>query len=53
MLITTTNTIEGKRIVAYKGVIAGEAIMGTTTPINNNKKGPTHNNRVLAFIGGR
>ncbi len=28
MLITTTHNIEGKRIVAYKGVIAGEAIMG-------------------------
>jgi uncharacterized protein YbjQ (UPF0145 family) len=28
MLITTTNTIEGRRIVEYKGLVAGEAILG-------------------------
>ncbi|MFZ5775222.1 MAG: heavy metal-binding domain-containing protein [Thermodesulfobacteriota bacterium] len=28
MLITTTPSIEGKRIVAYLGVVAGEAIVG-------------------------
>ncbi|HHN67328.1 MAG TPA: heavy metal-binding domain-containing protein [Thermopetrobacter sp.] len=28
MLISTTNSIEGRRIVDYKGVVAGEAIMG-------------------------
>ena len=28
MLITTTNTIEGRRIVDYKGLVAGEAILG-------------------------
>ncbi|WP_261883886.1 heavy metal-binding domain-containing protein [Vibrio pelagius] len=28
MIVTTTQSIEGKRIVAYKGVIAGEAILG-------------------------
>ncbi len=28
MLVTTTNTVEGKRVVAYKGLVAGEAIMG-------------------------
>lgn len=28
MLITTTNSIEGKRIVEYRGIVAGEAIMG-------------------------
>lgn len=28
MLRTTTNTIEGKRIVEYYGVVTGEAIMG-------------------------
>lgn len=28
MIITTTPSVEGKRIVAYKGVIAGEAILG-------------------------
>ena len=28
MLITTTNIVEGKRIVEYKGIVAGEAIMG-------------------------
>ena len=28
MQMTTTPTIEGKRIVAYRGVIAGEAILG-------------------------
>lgn len=28
MIVTTTPSIEGKRIVAYKGVIAGEAILG-------------------------
>ncbi|MCY9871840.1 heavy metal-binding domain-containing protein [Vibrio barjaei] len=28
MIVTTTQTVEGKRIVVYKGVIAGEAILG-------------------------
>ncbi len=28
MIHTTTNTIEGKRIVEYYGVVTGEAIMG-------------------------
>ncbi|RKY83202.1 hypothetical protein DRQ09_10415 [candidate division KSB1 bacterium] len=28
MIITTTPNIEGKRIVKYLGVVAGEAIMG-------------------------
>jgi uncharacterized protein YbjQ (UPF0145 family) len=28
MLITTTSNIEGKRIIEYRGVVAGEAILG-------------------------
>lgn len=28
MIVTTTPQVEGKRIVRYCGVIAGEAIMG-------------------------
>ena len=28
MLVTTTNTVEGKRILEYKGLVAGEAILG-------------------------
>lgn len=28
MLMTTTNTIEGRRILEYKGLVAGEAILG-------------------------
>lgn len=28
MIITTTNTIEGRRITAYHGIVVGEAIMG-------------------------
>jgi uncharacterized protein YbjQ (UPF0145 family) len=28
MLITTTNTVEGRKIVEYKGLVAGEAILG-------------------------
>ena len=28
MIITTTNTLEGSRIVEYKGVVTGEAILG-------------------------
>jgi uncharacterized protein YbjQ (UPF0145 family) len=28
MLITTTPTVEGRRIVAYHGVVSGEAILG-------------------------
>ncbi len=28
MLITTTNTVEGKKIVRYLGLVTGEAIMG-------------------------
>ena len=28
MLVTTTNSIEGRRVVEYKGLVAGEAILG-------------------------
>jgi len=28
MLVTTTNTLEGKKIVKYLGLVTGEAIMG-------------------------
>ncbi|OYT35092.1 hypothetical protein B6U96_11330 [Archaeoglobales archaeon ex4484_92] len=28
MIVTTTPTIEGRRIVEYKGIVSGEAIMG-------------------------
>lgn len=28
MLVTTTNTVEGHRITEYKGLVAGEAILG-------------------------
>ncbi|MCA1334396.1 heavy metal-binding domain-containing protein [Pseudooceanicola marinus] len=28
MIVTTTNTIEGRRITDYRGVVVGEAIMG-------------------------
>ena len=28
MLVTTTHNVEGKRIVEYRGLVAGEAILG-------------------------
>lgn len=28
MIITTTNSIEGRKIAQYKGIVVGEAIMG-------------------------
>ena len=28
MIITTTNSIEGRKITGYRGVVVGEAIMG-------------------------
>ena len=28
MILTTTSTIEGKRITAYKGIVCGEVIIG-------------------------
>jgi len=28
MILTTTNSIEGRKITAYKGIVVGEAIMG-------------------------
>ncbi|MCB1433433.1 MAG: heavy metal-binding domain-containing protein, partial [Alphaproteobacteria bacterium] len=28
MLVATTNTIEGRKITDYKGLVAGEAILG-------------------------
>lgn len=28
MLVTTTNTLEGKRIAEYLGIVSGETIMG-------------------------
>ena len=32
MILTTTNTIEGRTITAYKGIVVGEAIMGAVQP---------------------
>jgi uncharacterized protein YbjQ (UPF0145 family) len=29
MIVTTTNTVEGQRIIAYHGVVTGQTIMGT------------------------
>lgn len=29
MIVTTTNTVEGREIVDYKGIVTGEAILGT------------------------
>ncbi|MBN2251106.1 MAG: heavy metal-binding domain-containing protein [Candidatus Altiarchaeota archaeon] len=28
MLVTTTNSVEGKRIMEYKGIVTGETILG-------------------------
>ncbi len=28
MIVTTTNSIEGRKITSYKGIVVGEAIMG-------------------------
>lgn len=28
MIVTTTNTVEGRRIIAYHGIVTGEAIFG-------------------------
>ncbi|MEL6566715.1 MAG: heavy metal-binding domain-containing protein, partial [Pseudomonadota bacterium] len=28
MIMTTTSTVEGHKVTAYKGVVVGEAIMG-------------------------
>ncbi len=28
MIVTTTPTLEGKKIVDYKGIVSGEAILG-------------------------
>ncbi len=28
MIVTTTNVIEGHRVIEYKGIVAGEAILG-------------------------
>ncbi len=28
MIVTTTQTVEGRRIVEYRGIVAGEAILG-------------------------
>ena len=29
MIVTTTSTVEGRRIAAYHGIVVGEAIMGS------------------------
>lgn len=29
MIMTTTNNVDGKRIISYMGIVAGESIMGT------------------------
>lgn len=28
MIVTTTPTVEGRRVIEYKGIVAGEAILG-------------------------
>ncbi len=28
MLVTTTNSVEGRNVAEYKGIVAGEAVMG-------------------------
>ena len=28
MLVTTTNTVEGHKVLEYKGLVAGETILG-------------------------
>ncbi len=28
MLVTTTNTVEGRTVAEYRGIVAGEAVMG-------------------------
>ena len=28
MLVTTTNTVEGRSVAEYRGIVAGEAVMG-------------------------
>ena len=28
MIVTTTNAIEGRKIIDYRGIVVGEAIMG-------------------------
>lgn len=28
MIVTTTNSVEGRKITSYKGIVVGEAIMG-------------------------
>ena len=30
MIVTTTNNIDGKRVVKYLGVVSGEAIIGSS-----------------------
>jgi len=46
MIITTTNAIEGKRILEYKGIVFGEVISGVNF-IKDFKAGLTN------FFGGR
>ncbi|MGB0682372.1 MAG: YbjQ family protein [Magnetovibrionaceae bacterium] len=29
MIVTTTDSVEGKRVIQYLGVVSGEAVMGT------------------------
>jgi len=33
MIVTTTNVIEGHRVIEYKGIVAGEAILGANAVI--------------------
>ena len=46
MIVTTTNAIEGKRILEYKGIVFGEVISGVNF-IKDFKAGLTN------FFGGR
>ena len=33
MLVTTTNNVEGHKVLEYKGLVAGEAILGANAVI--------------------
>ena len=46
MILTTTHTVEGRRIVAYKGVVFGEVIAGVNF-LNDIAAG------IRNFVGGR
>jgi uncharacterized protein YbjQ (UPF0145 family) len=50
MIVTTTNAVEGQRIVAYHGIVSGEAIFGANVFRDFLRLHPRRDRRALGIV---